>query len=113
MSTIASFAGFEDFWPFYVRQHSKAATRLLHFVGIAGALAILVTAATARRPEFAAAAPFFGYGLAWFSHVAIERNRPATFRHPWWSLRGDFRMFFLMLSRRMGAEAARILEAEN
>ena len=111
MSAAAAFAGFEEFWPFYVGQHSKAATRALHFVGTAGALVILAAAAAARRPGLAVAAPVFAYGLAWFSHFAIEKNRPATFRHPLWSLRGDFRMFRLMLSMRMSDEAARVLTA--
>lgn len=107
------FPSFEDFWPFYVSQHAKPATRRLHFAGTAGALAILGASAALRRPALAAAAPAFAYGLAWFSHFAIEKNRPATFVHPWWSLRGDFRMFGLMLSFRMTGEAERLLAARN
>ena len=102
-------ATFEEFWPFYVSQHSKSATRWLHFAGICGAAAILAAAFVFRRPVDAAWAPVFGYGLAWFSHFAIERNRPATFTYPFWSLRGDFRMFALMLRGRMTGEAARLL----
>lgn len=113
MSAVGAFAGFEDFWPFYVRQHAKPATRLLHFAGMAGGLAIAAAAALSRRPELFPAAPVFGYGLAWYSHLAIEKNRPATFAHPWWSLRGDFRMCRLMLAMRMTDEAARILTGGN
>jgi hypothetical protein len=104
-----SFPSFEEFWRFYVSQHAKAATRWLHVVGTCGGLAILVGAAIVRRPAAAAAAPAFAYGLAWFSHFAIEKNRPATFAHPGWSLRADFRMLRLMLSFRMSGEAERIL----
>ncbi len=111
MSAVRAFATFEDFWPFYVSEHSKAATRWFHLAGTAGGLAIVAAAAALRRPEFAALAPLFGYGLAWYSHFAIEKNRPATFTHPWWSLRGDFRMFRLMLAMRMTAEADRILRS--
>ena len=107
------FSGFEDFWPFYVSQHSKAATRLFHFAGTSGGMAILAAAAVARRPALAAAALVFAYGLAWFSHFAIEKNRPATFTHPWWSLRADFRMFRLMLAFRMTGEAKRLLAART
>ncbi len=94
-------ATFEEFWPFYVSQHSKSATRWLHFAGTSGAAAIVAAAFVFRRPVAASLAPVFAYGLAWFSYFAIERNRPATFTYPLWSLRGDFRMFALMLRGRM------------
>lgn len=108
MTPSEPFRDFEDFWPFYVGQHSKPWTRRLHFVGTAGAIALLAGAWLLRRPAIAAASPVFAYALAWFSHFAIERNRPATFSHPLWSLRGDFRMFSLMIRQQMDAEAARL-----
>ena len=101
MTGQSAFASFEEFWPFYLSQHSKTATRWLHFAGTAGGAAIVAAALALRRPADAALAPIFAYVLAWFSHFAVERNRPATFSHPFWSLRGDFRMFALMLSGRM------------
>jgi hypothetical protein len=113
MSAALPFSTFEEFWPFYVSQHAKSATRGLHFAGTAGALVLLAASAISRRPALAASAPAFAYALAWFSHFAIEKNRPATFTHPWWLLRGDFRMFRLMLSFRMSGEAARLLAAGN
>jgi hypothetical protein len=45
--------------------------------------------------------PLFGYGFAWLGHFAVERNRPATFRHPLYSLIGDFRLFADMLRGRV------------
>jgi len=111
MTGEGRFADFEGFWPFYVSQHSRVWTRRLHFAGTTGAMAILAAAGLLRRPALAAVAPLVAYGLAWFAHFAIENNRPATFLHPWWSLRGDFRMFSLMLRRQMNAETARLLRA--
>lgn len=100
---------FEDFWPFYVSQHSKRATRAFHFVGTNAALVLLVAGAWSWRPLELLAAPVVAYGLAWFSHFFIEKNRPATFTYPAWSLRGDLRMLGLMWRGRMSAEAARLL----
>ena len=51
--------------------------------------------------------PVSGYGFAWYSHFFIEKNRPATFNYPLWSLLGDFKMFGLMCRGRMDAEVKR------
>lgn len=97
---------YEEFWPFYVSQHMRPATRRLHF---AGTTAVLVTLALAVfvSPWWLAAAPFAGYAPAWIGHFGFERNRPATFRYPFWSLRGDFRMYRLMWLGRMEPEIER------
>lgn len=105
------FRTYDEFWPFYVSQHSKAATRRWHFVGT-GAVIVCIILAVAVNAWFLLLAPIIGYGLAWFSHFFIEGNKPATFGHPLWSLRADFHMFGLMLTGRMDDEIRR-LEAEH
>jgi len=97
---------FDDFWPFYVAQHSRATTRAWHFAGTTFVLASLA-AGVAVTPSLALLAPVVGYGPAWIGHFFFEKNRPATFTHPLWSLRGDFRMYRLMLTGRMGPEVER------
>src|SRR5512134_3010763 len=99
---------FGEFWPFYVAQHLDPANRALHFLGTSLALAALAAAAT-LTPWWALAVPLVGYGPAWIGHFFFEKNKPATFRYPLWSLRGDLRMYALLWRGRMDAELARAL----
>lgn len=39
-----------------------------------------------------------GYGFAWVGHFVFEGNRPATFIYPTYSLMGDFRMTWDVLT---------------
>jgi len=105
------FESFEEFWPHYVREHADPLNRKLHFVGTTGVLAIAAAAAVMRRPGLMLAAPVTGYGFAWVGHFFVEKNRPATFSHPLWSLRGDFVMYFRMLTGQMDAEVEKANEA--
>jgi hypothetical protein len=97
---------YEAFWPFYVAQHSHRINRRLHFVGTSLVLVALLAALFASI-EWFLAAPVAGYGFAWVGHFVFEKNRPATFTYPLWSLRGDLRMFRLMLLGKMDGEVER------
>ena len=97
---------YEDFWPFYVSQHMHPLNQRLHFIGTTLVLGC-VAASVLVAPLWLAAAPVAGYGLAWIGHFFFEKNRPATFTYPLWSLRGDFRMYRLMLLGRMQPERER------
>ncbi|MBL8682845.1 MAG: DUF962 domain-containing protein [Myxococcales bacterium] len=103
------FRTFEEFWPYYVKEHSKPLTRYFHFVGTGMALGCLATFALTRKARFIPLGLVAGYGPAWFSHFFIEKNRPATFTYPAWSLQADFKMFEMMLTGRMDAEVERVL----
>ena len=98
---------FADFWLFYLREHSRPATRALHYAGTFLVILLAAAAIVAGDWRLAVAIPVAGYGFAWASHAAVERNRPATFSHPLWSLAADFRMFFLWLTGRLSRDLAR------
>lgn len=101
---------FADFWPYYVRQHSKPLTRTLHGIGSVLAIAS-VGMALAVNAWFLLLAPLLGYGFAWYAHFVVEKNRPATFGHPFWSLAADYRMLFLMIAGRMDEEVTKHIPA--
>ncbi|XP_038988147.1 uncharacterized protein LOC103713728 [Phoenix dactylifera] len=103
-----NFRSLEEFWAYYVSQHSKASTRRWHFFGTLSALLCLLFSLLLLNLWLLLLAPFFGYGLAWYSHAFVERNAPATFSHPLWSLLCDLKMFGLMLTGRMDREIKRL-----
>jgi len=97
---------FADFWPYYVRAHSHALTRILHAAGSVLAVVMLGIAFALNR-WFLIAVPVVGYAFAWYGHFFVEHNKPATFGHPFYSLAADYRMLFLMMAGRMNDEVER------
>jgi len=97
----AVFASFSAFYPYYLGEHHDRRCRRLHFIGTALALTTAAFALVTGQATALIGVPVFGYGFAWFGHVFFERNRPATFRAPLYSLLGDFRMFGEILSGRI------------
>ena len=92
---------YSAFWPYYLREHSKAATRGWHYLGTSLSL-VCGGLGLAGNQWWFLAMPFSGYMFAWASHFFIEKNKPATFMYPAWSLISDFRMFGLWLILRLG-----------
>ncbi|MCR5888308.1 DUF962 domain-containing protein [Hymenobacter sp. J193] len=85
---------FAEFYPRYLRDHQQRGTRVLHFVGTSLFLVGAVAALVLLKPILLLWGVAAAYGLAWVGHFFVEHNRPATFQHPWFSLRGDFRLYF-------------------
>jgi hypothetical protein len=104
----ADIATFEEFWPHYVHAHRHPLNRALHYVGTTAAVSSVVTAVFTLNPAWLLLTPIVGYGPSWFGHFVFEKNKPETWRHPLWSLRGDFTMCALALRGRMGAEVERV-----
>jgi|TARA_R100000149_G_C5873555_1_gene137309 hypothetical protein len=95
---------YQEFWPYYLREHSKPACRKLHFFGTTLAIFSLIAALWLQWPWLILLALVAGYGPAWVAHFFIEHNRPATFKYPFWSLYSDFRMYFCWLGGKLPAE---------
>jgi hypothetical protein len=92
---------FEEFWPFYVSEHSKPATRALHAAGTTAATACAVALIATGRWRFLPLALIPGYAAAWVGHFFVEHNKPASFKYPLWSFVADYKMFALMLTGKM------------
>ncbi|MGN8258337.1 Mpo1-like protein [Pseudomonas sp. SMSB3] len=93
MSSSVPFRSFAEFYPYYLGEHINPTCRRLHFVGTSLVIALLAYAIGSGHWLLLLAVPLCGYGFAWVGHFFFEKNRPATFSHPWYSLIGDFAMF--------------------
>src|SRR5215813_11864753 len=98
---------FAEFWPFYLREHSRPATRTLHFVGTTLSLLLLASAAALRSGRVVVLAIVAGYAFAWVGHFFVEHNKPATFKYPLWSLAADWKMWGLAIAGRLDQELNR------
>lgn len=97
---------YDSFWPHYLREHSTATCRHIHYVGTLLSFIPLAMAAITFNPLWLLGWPLIGYGFAWAGHFFVEKNRPATFVHPLWSLFSDYRMLFLWMTGRLGPHLA-------
>ena len=87
------YTSFAEFYPFYLSEHSNATCRRLHFFGSLGALVCLVQLFATLNPLWFAGGLLWGYGLAWIGHFGFEKNKPASFKQPFYSFAGDWVMF--------------------
>ena len=101
-------ANYEEFWDFYVQEHSKPMTRALHFIGTSLGLALLAWFMWNRMWLYIPVCFVVGYAFAWFAHFVVEKNKPATFQYPFWSFISDYKMMSYMLVGRMGREVRRV-----
>jgi hypothetical protein len=104
MSTNRPIETYRDFWPYYLQEHAKRETRAVHYMGTAVAIASIIGLVATGNRWFLPGAVAGGYAFAWFGHFFIEKNRPATFTYPLWSLVSDFRMAGTWLAGRLGPE---------
>ena len=98
---MSRFASFREFYPFYLSEHSDRVSRRLHLIGSCGAIAFVVLAIVRGNAWWLLAALVCGYAFAWVGHFFFEKNRPATFKHPFYSFAGDWVMFRDILTGRI------------
>lgn len=98
---MSQFASFREFYPFYLSEHSDRTSRRLHFIGSTLVLLLIGFALFGGGLRWLWLVPLAGYGFAWVGHFVFEKNKPATFRHPVYSLMGDWVMYWDILRGRV------------
>lgn len=106
MAAEKKYSSFWSFYPYYLTEHSDLTNRTLHFIGTALLLIILIVAIAIQQWWMLAFIPVVGYGFAWVGHFFIEKNKPATFTYPLYSLASDFVMFWHILTGQISKKLA-------
>lgn len=96
-----NFTTFKEFYPYYLSEHKNITSRRLHFIGTGLVLLLLIVGIITGQWLLFIIIPLSGYGFAWFGHFFFEKNKPATFKYPFYSLGSDFVMFWDMLTGKL------------
>ena len=94
------YRSFGEFYPFYISEHANRFSRRLHVIGTGLSITFIIASIVLHKAWLVLAAVICGYGFAWIGHFFFEKNRPATFTYPLWSLMGDFRLFWETVTAR-------------
>lgn len=95
----------QEFYPFYLSKHQNTTSRILHFIGTALVIICLIGGILFHNWQFLIVIPFLGYGFAWVGHFFFEKNKPATFQYPLYSLASDFILFWEILNGKQSFRA--------
>ena len=98
METQKRFTSLKEFYPFYLTEHSNSTSRVLHFIGTALVILLLPASIFFSKGWLLLLIPVVGYGFAWVGHFFFEKNKPATFQYPGYSLASDFILFWDLLT---------------
>ncbi len=104
MMSEQKISSFQDFWPYYLAEHRLPSNRLLHYIGTALSLALLIYLLINQQWLYIPLCFVIGYGFAWAGHFLVEKNKPATFKYPVWSLLADYKMFGMALTCQLKKE---------
>lgn len=100
----------KEFYPYYLTEHSNATCRALHYTGTSLLFVLIGAAIFSGNAKLYFLLPVIGYGFAWVGHFVFEKNKPATFKYPLYSLASDFIMLFHFLTGKIDEKLA---EAKN
>ncbi len=116
MSSEREYNSFWSFYPYYLTEHARPFNRALHFIGTSLVIGCFIALLLTGKAWWLAIIPLCGYGFAWFGHFVVEKNKPATFKYPLYSLGSDFVMFYHILTGQINRkvdEAHKIVGVEN
>lgn len=94
---VPHFSSLREFYPYYLKEHLNPTSRILHFIGTGLVILVLILAVATQTWWLLWLMPLLGYGFAWAGHAFFERNKPATFKYPFYSLASDFMLFWDLL----------------
>ncbi|MCE0724529.1 MULTISPECIES: DUF962 domain-containing protein [Legionella] len=97
MKKDKKFSSFNEFYPFYLREHKTVMCRRLHVLGTSLACLSFLFFLFTWSYLWLILMLMVGYGFSWIGHLVYEKNKPATFRYPLYSLVGDFVMLWQIL----------------
>ena len=98
---------YSEFYKFYLSEHSNKTCRVLHFIGTTLVFLLAFFAIYLDKPMLWIFVPIAGYGFAWIGHLIFEKNKPATFQYPLWSLASDFKMYFHILIGKIAMDSSK------
>jgi len=101
------FKSFDEFWPYYLAEHSKPETRAIHAIGTTASVACAISLIAKGKWKLVPLSLIPGYGAAWLAHFLVEKNKPATFDYPLWSFMADYKMIGMMAAGTLDAEIER------
>ena len=107
------YQSFDAFWPYYLHEHRLINCRALHYVGTVLSAVLLIYFLINQMWAWLPLVLLAGYGPAWIGHFFIEKNRPATFQYPLWSLMGDYKMFYMALTGKIRPELSRLFGKQS
>jgi len=83
---------YSEFYRFYLTEHRSMMSRRLHAAGSSVGIYFFSKAIRQRKAKYVVYGLLSGYACAWVGHFVFEKNKPASFKQPFYSFISDWRM---------------------